>query len=134
MQSTFFLKLNTFFVRCLLVLCLIISAAITWDSVSVVREQADTRLLIIIPSIILIGLLFIFIGYITNKYMSKLIFTILLIILAFSIRFIWFLNIQTPIESDFAMMYNGAVQATKGDFSFAQSISARIYNVPSFDY
>ncbi|EEL79284.1 Integral membrane protein [Bacillus cereus AH1271] len=122
MQSTFFLKLNTFFVKCLLVLCLIISAAITWDSVSVVRAQADTRLLIIIPSIILIGLLFILIGYITNKYMSKLIFTIALIILAFSIRFIWFLNIQTPIESDFAMMYNGAVQATKGDFSFAQSI------------
>ena len=102
-------------------LCLIISAAITWQSVYVVREQANTRLLIIVPIIIMIGLLFLLVGYISNKYMSKLIFTISLIILAFSIRFIWVLNIQTPVESDFAMMYNGAVQATKGDFSFAQS-------------
>ncbi|MDF4766686.1 hypothetical protein P3557_26100, partial [Vibrio parahaemolyticus] len=121
MQSPFFLKLNTFCVKSLLVLCLIISAAITWQSVYVVREQANTRLLIIVPIIIMIGLLFLLVGYISNKYMSKLIFTISLIILAFSIRFIWVLNIQTPVESDFAMMYNGAVQATKGDFSFAQS-------------
>ncbi|MGG0252227.1 glycosyltransferase family 39 protein [Bacillus toyonensis] len=122
MQSSFFLKLNTFFVKSLLVLCLIISGAITWHSVYVVREQANTRLLIIIPSIILIGILFLLIGYISNKYMSKLMFAISLIILAFSIRLIWILNIQTPVESDFGMMYNGALQATKGDFSFAQSI------------
>ncbi|MGH1285675.1 ArnT family glycosyltransferase [Bacillus toyonensis] len=121
MQSSFFLKLNTFFVKSLLVLCLIISGAITWHSVYVVREQANTRLLIIIPSIILIGILVLLIGYISNKYMSKLMFAISLIILAFSIRLIWILNIQTPVESDFGMMYNAAVQATKGDFSFAQS-------------
>lgn len=116
MQSPFFLKLNTFCVKSLLVLCLMISAAITWQSVYIVRGQSQTRLLIIVPIIILIGLLFLLIGYISNKYMSKLIFTISLIILAFSIRLIWVLNIQTPVESDFAMMYNGAVQATKGDF------------------
>ncbi|MBJ7985349.1 MULTISPECIES: glycosyltransferase family 39 protein [Bacillus] len=121
MQSTFFLKLNTFFVKCLLILCLIISAAITFQSIVVTREYTNTRLLIILPVIIILGLLLLFIGYISNKYMSKMVFTISLIILAFSIRLIWVFNVQTPIESDFAVMYNSAIQATKGDFSFAQS-------------
>ncbi len=31
------------------------------------------------------------------------------------------LNIQTPVETDFSMMYHSAIQAAKGDFSFAQN-------------
>ncbi|MGK0537393.1 hypothetical protein ACSG5Z_32245, partial [Bacillus sp. 'calajunan'] len=70
MQRTFPLKLTIFFVTCLLVLCLIISAAITWQSIVVIQEKTDTHSVIIIPIIILIGLLFLLIGYISNKYMS----------------------------------------------------------------
>ena len=83
MQRTFPLKLNIFFVKCLLVLCLIISAAITWQSIVVIQEKTDTHSFIIIPIIILIGLLFLLIGYISNKYMSTFTFTVSLIVLAF---------------------------------------------------
>ncbi|ADY24640.1 glycosyltransferase family 39 protein [Bacillus paranthracis] len=121
MESTFSLKLNTFFVKILLVLCLIISGAITWHSVAVIKEHDETSLLVLIPVLILIGLVFLLFGYISNKYMSKLTFSISLIILAFSIRLIWMLNIQTPVETDFSMMYHSAIQAAKGDFSFAQN-------------
>ncbi|MED1402720.1 glycosyltransferase family 39 protein [Bacillus mycoides] len=121
MQSTFPLKLNTFFVKFLLILCLIISGAITWHSIAVIKEHDDTHLLVLIPVVILIGVIFLLFGYISNKYMSKVVFSISLIFLAFSIRLIWVLNIQTPVETDFAMMYNSAVQAAKGDFSFTQS-------------
>ncbi|MCC2327489.1 ArnT family glycosyltransferase [Bacillus wiedmannii] len=120
MQRTFPLKLNIFFVKCLLVLCLIISAAITWQSIVLIQEKTDTHSVIIIPIIILIGLLFLLIGYISNKYMSTFTFTVSLIVLAFSVRLIWVLYVPTPIESDFSVMYNSAIQATKGDFSFAQ--------------
>lgn len=121
MQSTLPLKLNTFFVKFLLVLCLIISGAITWHSVSVIHEHDDTRLLVLLPTLLLIGSIFLLFGYISNKYMSKVTFSISLLILAFSIRLIWVLNIQTPVETDFEMMYNSAVQAAKGDFSFTQN-------------
>lgn len=107
--------------KILLVLCLIISGAITWHSVAVIKEHDDTRLLVLVPVLILIGLVFLLFGYISNKYMSKLAFSISLIILTFSIRLIWVLNIQTPVETDFAMMYHSAIQAAKGDFSFAQN-------------
>ena len=83
-------------------------------------RKTDTHSFIIIAIIILIGLLFLLIGYISNKYMSTFIFTVSLIVLAFSVRLIWVLNVPTPIESDFSVMYNSAIQATKGDFSFAQ--------------
>ncbi|HHT7141991.1 TPA: ArnT family glycosyltransferase [Bacillus cereus] len=120
MQNTFSLKANAFFVKCLLLLCLFIYAAITWYSISIIGSTSGSRFLVIIPPLI-IGLLLLLIGYIANKYMSKIVFTISLITLAFSIRLIWILNIPTPIESDFAMMYYSAVQAAKGDFSFAQN-------------
>ena len=120
MQNTFSLKANAFFVKCLLLLCLFIYAAITWYSISIIGSTSGSRFLVIVPPLI-IGLLLLLIGYIANKYMSKIVFTISLITLAFSIRLIWILNIPTPIESDFAMMYYSAVQAAKGDFSFAQN-------------
>ena len=120
MQNIFSLKANAFFVKCLLLLCLFIYAAITWYSISIIGSTSDSRFLVIVPPII-IGLLLLLIGYIANKYMSKIVFTISLITLTFSIRLIWILNIPTPIESDFAVMYYSAVQAAKGDFSFAQN-------------
>ncbi len=58
MESTFSLKLNTFFVKILLLLCLIISGAITWHSVAVIKEHDETSLLVLIPVLILIGLVF----------------------------------------------------------------------------
>lgn len=114
-------KLNSFLIKCLLLLCIVIFTCITWFSILCIRETFSTRLLVIAPTIFLIALLTFLIGYAVNRYMSKRFFMIFLITLAFSVRLIWILNIQTPVESDFKVMYQSAVQAINGDFSFANS-------------
>ncbi|MED2935633.1 glycosyltransferase family 39 protein, partial [Bacillus wiedmannii] len=68
-----------------------------------------------------IMLLIISLTYIVNKYFSKVTFIALLAICVFTLRRIWILKISTPIESDFAVMYNSAVQAAQGDYSFTSS-------------
>jgi hypothetical protein len=55
-----------------------------------------------------------------NKYISRFSFIIALVALAFCIRLVWIIKIPTPIESDFALMYNGALYVAKGDYSFVQ--------------
>jgi len=67
-----------------------------------------------------ISILVIVLAYIANKYLSRLQFITALCILAFCVRLIWITTIPTPVESDFLIMYNGALHAAKGDYAFAQ--------------
>lgn len=56
-----------------------------------------------------------------NKYFTVKEYITLLIALSFSIRFIWIGIIPTEPVSDFKIMYDGAVQASKGLFDFSNS-------------
>ncbi|MGF9963872.1 ArnT family glycosyltransferase [Bacillus rhizoplanae] len=114
-------RLNSFFAKCLMILCLIIFAFAIWNSYLTVKETLMVRTLISGPIVILIMALFILLAYLSNKYLSKVSFIILLTLCAFAIRFIWILKIQTPLESDFAVIYESAVQAAHGDYSFSSS-------------
>lgn len=53
-----------------------------------------------------------------NKLKSNKQFLLLLFLLAFAVRFIWILIIKTPAISDFLVMYESALSAAEGDFSF----------------
>ncbi|MGG2063305.1 ArnT family glycosyltransferase [Bacillus sp. S14(2024)] len=105
----------------LIVLCLIIFAFAIWNSYWAIKEVLQVRTLISGPIIISIMALLILLSYLANKFLSRVTFILLLIVCAFTIRFIWIIKIPTPLESDFAVMYESAVQAAKGDFSFTTS-------------
>lgn len=59
--------------------------------------------------------------YLTNRYLSPRIYLILLIIISFIIRYLWILNVNSPVVSDFSLLYKSALNAVKGDFSFSQT-------------
>jgi 4-amino-4-deoxy-L-arabinose transferase-like glycosyltransferase len=54
-------------------------------------------------------------------HMSRKIFLTVFLSLGFSIRIVWILWNPAPPASDFLFMYNAALNAVSGDFSFAQS-------------
>ncbi|WP_243525342.1 glycosyltransferase family 39 protein [Bacillus pseudomycoides] len=121
MPNLSFDKINSFLIKALLLLCLTIFAFITWDSYLTIKEYLQIRTLISAPTIMVIALLFFVVAYTINKYMSRVVFIILLTLLAFSIRLIWIIKIPTAPLTDFALIYNGAVQAAHGDFSFTST-------------
>ncbi|WP_242221940.1 glycosyltransferase family 39 protein [Bacillus cereus group sp. BfR-BA-01380] len=114
-------RFNSLLAKCLVILCLLIFTFTIWTSYITVKETLFVRTLISAPIVIVIMILLILLTYLCNTYFSKTTFIILLTFCAFTIRFIWILNIPTPIESDFALMYEGAVQAAHGDYSFSNS-------------
>ncbi|MDC2866772.1 glycosyltransferase family 39 protein [Bacillus sp. BP-3] len=114
-------RFNSFLAKCFVILCLFIFSFSIWNSYLTVKETLFVRTLISAPSIIIIMILLILLTYLCNTYFSKTTFIILLTLCAFITRFIWILKIPTPIESDFALMYKGAVQAAQGDYSFSSS-------------
>ncbi|GGD10387.1 ArnT family glycosyltransferase [Pontibacillus salipaludis] len=67
----------------------------------------------------LIGVLFV--TFVLNNFFSTKWFVITLLSGAFIARFIWIFNADTQIYSDFSMLYNGAVMASNGDFSFTEN-------------
>ncbi|MGM0876417.1 MAG: glycosyltransferase family 39 protein [Bacillota bacterium] len=73
---------------------------------------------------ILVALLLIvasFTAYIVTKYLSKRLFIILLLGIAFLLRISWAYFMKTPLASDFLYMYDGAVDITKSDYQFTES-------------
>ena len=114
-------RLNSLLAKCLVILCLLIFTFTIWTSYIAVKETLFVRTLISAPIVIVIMILLILLTYLCNTYFSKTTFIVLLTLFAFTIRFIWILKIPTPIESDFALMYEGAVQAAHGDYSFSNS-------------
>ncbi|MFD0767595.1 glycosyltransferase family 39 protein [Bacillus sp. CGMCC 1.60114] len=105
----------------LIVLCLIIFSFAIWNSYWAIKEILQIRTLISGPIIIFIMILLVLLSYLANKFLSRFTFILLLTVCAFTIRFIWIIKVPTPIESDFAVMYESAIQAAKGDFSFTNS-------------
>ncbi|ENQ3106836.1 glycosyltransferase family 39 protein [Bacillus cereus] len=114
-------RFSSLLAKCLVILCLLIFAFSIWNSYLTVKETLFVRTLISAPIIIISMILLILLTYLCNTYFSKTIFIILLTICAFITRFIWILKIPTPIESDFALMYEAAVQAAHGNYGFSSS-------------
>ncbi|MED2762422.1 glycosyltransferase family 39 protein [Bacillus thuringiensis] len=121
MPITAFNRINSFLTKSLLILCLIILSWITWESYLTISDKLDIPNSVSLPIMIGIGLVFLIVAYLINKYMSSLTFVISLTLLAFIVRLIWILQIPSVPLSDFAIMYNSAIQAAHGDFSFTNT-------------
>ncbi|WP_258131696.1 glycosyltransferase family 39 protein [Bacillus cereus] len=122
MPITAFNRINSFLTKSLLILCLIILSWITWESYLTISDKLDVPNSVSLPIMIGIGLVFLIVACLINKYMSSLTFVISLTLLAFIVRLIWILQIPSVPLSDFAIMYNSAIQAAHGDFSFTNTI------------
>lgn len=121
MGNPYWNRLNSWLTKCLVVCCLLIFAA------SILSSYLTTKNILLVRNltsgfiVMSIMILIILLTYLANKYLSKVTFIVLLAICTFTLRCIWILKISTPIESDFAVMYNSAIQAAQGDYSFTSS-------------
>ena len=68
-----------------------------------------------------ISLAFLLVSYLVLKIKSEKMFLIILIAVAFSVRLIWILTVNTVLDSDYVLMYNAALKGANGDFSFSTS-------------
>ena len=115
--------LGLFSTKLIQVLCLLFFVAAAYYSfkqgIEMYTVERDFRLflVLIIGSVLALAIFLFFI----NRFLSNKLFLTVLIALAFTVRLIWVLNIQTPIESDFYGLYTGAVDASNGDFSFSEN-------------
>jgi len=64
-------------------------------------------------------LLLLLVSYLVLRIKNEKAFLILLIAVAFTVRLIWILTVNTVPESDYEVMYNAARMGAKGDFSFS---------------
>ncbi|MCD9022862.1 ArnT family glycosyltransferase [Cohnella silvisoli] len=80
----------------------------------------DSALTTVTTALVTLGILLL-VSYIADRYLSKRLFILSLISLAFLIRIVWILWIQTPPASDFLYMHTAAKSAALGDFSFADT-------------
>ncbi|MGZ0877470.1 glycosyltransferase family 39 protein [Priestia megaterium] len=112
--------LSLFFNKCLLIFCIFIFLGSLLSACLQVKQYLNIKDLHLVFYFAIMAVIFLGLSFIATKFMSKKIFIIFLIALSFLIRLVWILNIDTPIKSDFSVMYNAAVQAAKGDFSFTK--------------
>ena len=61
------------------------------------------------------------IAYLSTKYLSKKVYIILLISIAFLLRIGWAYWVKTPIISDFHVLYSAAIDIVNGDYGFMES-------------
>nr|WP_028401309.1 glycosyltransferase family 39 protein [Ectobacillus panaciterrae] len=98
----------------------------------IIRLKTDIAFIsVVIAASIIIGAVLAAAVCITNHWINNRTFLAILITIAFLLRLGWILWIPTPVQSDFAEMYQGAVQAAKGDFSFSKNpyFSAWVYQL-----
>lgn len=113
-------RLLFFCPKLLIYFCLVIFILILWVSYAALVHSFNISRLMLCLEIAGISILVIMLAYMSNKYLSRMQYIVILGILAFCIRLIWITKIPTPVESDFLLMYNGALYAAKGDYVFAQ--------------
>lgn len=76
-----------------------------------------------VPTVLLVGVTTVMLfGILSWKGISPKFYLIGLFLLAFGIRLIWILTIATKNTSDFEIIYNAAVRAAHGDFSFTSDV------------
>lgn len=80
-------------------------------------EKEDFNLWIILIAGTVLALILFLVFF--SRFIPVKIFIGLLIIAAIAPRLYWILNIDTPIESDFSLLYHGAVDAVNGNFGFS---------------
>lgn len=74
-----------------------------------------------IVTMVSISLLLVFASYFVDKHFTKKEYITILIVLSFCLRFMWIMIFPTQPVSDFQIMYDSALQASKGIFEFANS-------------
>jgi 4-amino-4-deoxy-L-arabinose transferase-like glycosyltransferase len=114
-------KFQMLSIRFLQVLCLLFFIITFYNVVIFFRLNYGINLTIVFE---LMALFFIFllISFFANQRLNNIQFLVFLFIIAFVSRFIWILNVNTPIISDFSVMYQGAIDAAKGNFEFGKTI------------
>ena len=70
---------------------------------------------------VIAGLLLLGITKFFSKQLKQAWFLIILLLIGFCIRLFWVLNVDTPIISDFYVMYNAAISITEGAYNFSSS-------------
>jgi len=72
-------------------------------------------------AVLVIAFLALFVVYGVSLRLNRKTFLAVFLSLGFVIRMVWIVWNPTPPESDFLIMYNSALQAVSGDFSFGDS-------------
>lgn len=116
-EGTKFQFLSNIFLQ---LLCMLFFIITFFNVISFVRINYGTNVTIILELIILF-FCFLVISFFANHSIKSIQFYVLLFVFAFIIRFIWILNVNTPIISDFSVMYQSAIDAAKGNYEFSKN-------------
>ncbi|MBD3108429.1 glycosyltransferase family 39 protein [Bacillus sp. AGMB 02131] len=96
-----------------------------------ISNDFSNHYILLLLLVIIAGLVLLAITKLCNKSFKQTWFLFSLLIVAFAIRLIWILNVDTPIISDFLEMYNAAIDITNGvyDFSSSQYFTTWVYQL-----
>ena len=114
------IKLQFISSRVLQILSMFFFIITFWNGISFFIQTYRINLKYILAFFAIL-LILIIIAFLVNRYLTNKQFVVFLFLIAFSVRFVWILNVNTPIISDFSMMYQSAVDAAKGNFSFGEN-------------
>jgi 4-amino-4-deoxy-L-arabinose transferase-like glycosyltransferase len=106
--------------KVLQILCMLFFIFTFWNGISFFKQTYGMNLKNILFFILIIFMMLTAVFFINRIFTNKQYF-IFLFVFAFTLRFIWIINVNTPITSDFALMYNGAKNAAQGVFIFNES-------------
>ncbi|MBD3108430.1 glycosyltransferase family 39 protein [Bacillus sp. AGMB 02131] len=112
---------NNFLSKSLIFLGLIISFFAFIMSTETLYYNNSNNYIVTIFQMIIAGLLLLGITKLCSKSIKQIWFLAILLLVAFAIRLIWVLNVDTPITSDFLVMYNAAMDITNRVYDFSSS-------------
>lgn len=108
-------KLQIFLYKALIFLAGIAFISIFFSGYTAIREAYEGHpIMAYMVGIAIVTILLAFLSNLLPKY----VFITILFLLAFGLRLEWLLNINATNISDFKIMYDSALRAAKGDFSF----------------
>ncbi len=92
-------------------------SALVMSVINIFTENANNGLVAV--ALVYISLAFLLVSYLVLKIKSEKAFLVILIAVAFLVRLIWILTVNTLPESDYELMYNAAIKGANGDFTFS---------------
>lgn len=113
-------KLQILSSKVLQILCMLFFIITFWNGIFFFKQTYGINLTYMLTLFAILFMLII-ISFLVNRYLTSNQFFVILFFIAFCVRFVWILNVNTPIVSDFLMMYQSAIDAAKGDFSFSEN-------------
>lgn len=121
---------NTFLSKSLIGISLTFSVLVCLVTGRKMMEMDSINLPLLL-SLLLFIVLVVAVVLMTEKYINRLFFLFGLVLISFTIRLIWIFNVDTPITSDFYLLYQAALSITEGNYDFAstQYFSTWVYQI-----